>query len=303
MKISVVIPVFGDAASLREMVMRLCEISINNHYFLEVIIVDDGSHAAVWDDIKSLRDVFSYGRLVLVRLRENYGQAQATLQGMLYAKGEYLVTIDADLQHLPEFIPFLISELVSGGFDIVYARGRSGAGFLRRILSHVNRILSSPLGSSLRHASSFRAIDRVFFDKCVLGIPIFVINIDEFFYRFSPKWSCLDSPHEKRWSGRSSYSIARVFWYFFGSIFTARDFSRGVFVFSSLLIAVLLFSLSSGSEVFRVSLFVCGVFCLFSLFGRVFFNGFCSSRKVVVSDLYDFSPSLQESFDQVESLK
>ena len=116
MDISVIVPVYNEV----ENVARLCErlhtslARLGRAY--EIILVDDGSCDGTWDKLKE--QAAKIPHLRLIRLRRNFGQTAAMSAGMHQAKGEIMVTLDADLQNDPDDIPLLL-ERMDRGFDVV----------------------------------------------------------------------------------------------------------------------------------------------------------------------------------------
>jgi glycosyltransferase involved in cell wall biosynthesis len=101
---------------------------------VEIICVDDGSHDDTWAGLLAWQQRDS--RLQLVRLSRNFGHEAAILAGLKQAKGDAVITLDADLQDPPELIPALI-EKWQAGFDVVYAvrDDRSVDTWLKRVTS------------------------------------------------------------------------------------------------------------------------------------------------------------------------
>lgn len=114
--ISVVIPLFNEEQSLRELVDQLKStlVRLGGHY--ELIFVDDGSTDG---SFRVLRDLhFQNRRVKVIRFRRNYGKSAALMVGFQRAQGEFVVTMDADLQDDPAEIPNLINKLKTG-YDVV----------------------------------------------------------------------------------------------------------------------------------------------------------------------------------------
>jgi undecaprenyl-phosphate 4-deoxy-4-formamido-L-arabinose transferase len=157
MNVSVVIPVYRGARTLDLLVKRLGDVlpTVAGEY--EVILVNDGSPDDSWDVIARLAGRCPWVRGV--RLMRNYGQHNATLCGLRLAQYEVTVTMDQDLQHLPEDIPLLLAPL-QGGCDVVYGAPRKlPQGFIRNVLTaNIKRILASVMNvPSVRNISAFRA--------------------------------------------------------------------------------------------------------------------------------------------------
>jgi glycosyltransferase involved in cell wall biosynthesis len=114
--LSVVIPVFDEASSLRKLHTELSDVTRANDYEIEVIFIDDGSTDQSWPIIESL--AAADPRVHGIRFRRNFGKAAALSAGFGQARGELVVTLDADLQDDPQEIPGLRAE-IAGGYDVV----------------------------------------------------------------------------------------------------------------------------------------------------------------------------------------
>lgn len=114
-EVTVISPLFNESESLSELVRRISE-SLGRRRF-EIILVDDGSTDDSWETIRQLvaEDPI---RVAGLRHRRNFGKAEALATGFAEARGQYVVTIDADLQDDPAEIPALIQKLESG-YDLV----------------------------------------------------------------------------------------------------------------------------------------------------------------------------------------
>jgi glycosyltransferase involved in cell wall biosynthesis len=116
MKVSVVIPTYRNAGTLPELHRRLSGVLDQFTADWEVVLVDDASNDGTWQALEALHE--QDPRVKLVRFASNMGQHHATLCGIQRATGDYVVTIDDDLQNPPEEIPRLIAKL-DEGYDIV----------------------------------------------------------------------------------------------------------------------------------------------------------------------------------------
>lgn len=117
--LSIVVPVYNSASTLASLLDRLTQAisPITQRY--EIILIDDGSPDESWTVIQSLRE--TYGEhLVAVQLMRNYGQHNALMCGLGMARGEYVLTMDDDLQNPPEEIPKLLAHIKQHGLDLVY---------------------------------------------------------------------------------------------------------------------------------------------------------------------------------------
>lgn len=113
-EISVVIPLLNERDSLKELTARIGE-ALNGRKY-EVIFVDDGSNDGSWDEIETLSQQQNSVRGL--KLRRNYGKSSALQAGFKASIGQYVVTMDADLQDDPFEIPAMIERLKNGA-DLV----------------------------------------------------------------------------------------------------------------------------------------------------------------------------------------
>jgi glycosyltransferase involved in cell wall biosynthesis len=117
MDISIVIPAYNEEESLQELIQKLSHTLQTLDKECEIIIVDDGSTDETLSTLKKLkRDV---PLLKILSFRKNYGKSAALSEAFKWADGDYVITMDADLQDDPEEIPNLISTLESGNYDLV----------------------------------------------------------------------------------------------------------------------------------------------------------------------------------------
>lgn len=109
-------PLLNEAESLRELAENIHQ-AINTEYSYEVIFVDDGSTDGSWGVIEELSNLHENVRGI--RFRRNYGKSTALQKGFEIARGEFIATLDADLQDDPAEIPAMIQQLVDGDLDLV----------------------------------------------------------------------------------------------------------------------------------------------------------------------------------------
>ncbi|MDP2423969.1 MAG: glycosyltransferase family 2 protein [Bacteroidales bacterium] len=117
MDISIVIPLLNEQDSLAELVTWIEKVMKNNNFSFEIVLVDDGSTDHSWETIEQLASTRS--TIKAFKFRRNYGKSAALQQGFEAAKGEVIITMDADLQDSPEEIPELYRMIVEDGYDLV----------------------------------------------------------------------------------------------------------------------------------------------------------------------------------------
>jgi dolichol-phosphate mannosyltransferase len=177
-ELSVVIPVYNEEDNLPRLWPELRGVLEEMAVSFEVIFVDDGSRDRSAEIIRAMRE--ADGRVRLVRLKANAGETAATDAGFKAARGQRVVTMDADLQNDPHDIPALVQRLeqwdAATGWRI--ARG-DGDSIVRRISSRVANGMRNWLSDESIHDSgcTFRAFRR----ECLRGLVLY-----RGFHRFIP---------------------------------------------------------------------------------------------------------------------
>ena len=114
--LSIVIPVFNEEESLRPLYEEICEVVQANQYEMDLIFIDDGSTDTSWSVLEELAEKDS--RVRALKFRRNFGKAAALDAGFRAARGEQIMTLDADLQDDPNEIPRFLKKLDTG-LDVV----------------------------------------------------------------------------------------------------------------------------------------------------------------------------------------
>jgi len=141
--ISIVVPVYNEEESIETLYMEISE-SLKNYKF-EIIFVNDGSFDNSATVIKDI--INNNNNVYLIELYKNYGKSAALSEGFQYCNGDYVVTLDADLQDDPLEIPKLLDALTSSDFDIIsgWKKNRKdpfSKRFPSKIFNFVTRLLS-----------------------------------------------------------------------------------------------------------------------------------------------------------------
>ena len=207
--ISIVIPVFNGSNALKE----LC-LSINNTLStfcseFEIILVDDYSLDNSWEEIQSLCMLSPH--IKGVKLSKNFGQQNAVFCGLNYAKYDYIVTMDDDLQHNPEDIKLLFDK-IKEGYSVVY-------GYSKQIYAYKYRKLGSKLTNTLFNIiikkpknvniSSFRIMDKKIVDKIISNSKNYVY-ISAQTFRFTKNVTSIPIRTFKRKYGDSNYTFSKL---------------------------------------------------------------------------------------------
>lgn len=117
MDISIVIPLYNEADSLVKLHDWIKGVMQENKFSYEIIFINDGSTDNSWEVIETLKERSSAVRGI--KFRSNYGKSPALYCGFQAAKGDVVITMDADLQDSPDEIPELYRMIKEDGFDLV----------------------------------------------------------------------------------------------------------------------------------------------------------------------------------------
>lgn len=164
--LSVVIPVWKSTESLGLLTQRLAAVLDDERLTFEIIFVDDGSPAPTWDVIQQLTT--QYPAVRGIRLMRNFGQHNATLCGLRHSRGQWVATLDDDLQHPPEELPKLLTAARTERFDVLYGH------YAKKQHPHLRNLGSKAIGWLFQRAhhmptppTSFRLIRREVVDCLV----------------------------------------------------------------------------------------------------------------------------------------
>ena len=117
MNLSIVIPLLNEEESLNELHHWIAAVMQSNGFLYEILFIDDGSNDNSWEIIESLAR--AHAEVKGIRFLKNFGKSQALHAGFAMAKGDVVVTMDADLQDNPEEIPELYQMISEEGYDLV----------------------------------------------------------------------------------------------------------------------------------------------------------------------------------------
>jgi undecaprenyl-phosphate 4-deoxy-4-formamido-L-arabinose transferase len=209
-KLSVVIPVYNEESGLLPLFSRLYSALDELGLSYEVIFVDDGSHDR---SVAVLRGQFERRPQTtrIIVLARNAGQHMAILAGFAHSRGEYVVTLDADLQNPPEEIGKLVAAMDAGADYVGTVRVRrqdvywrkAASRMMNRIRERTTQIRITDQGCMLRgyHRSIVDAINRC------LEVSTFVPALG---YTFARNPVEIEVQHAERKVGQSKYSIYRL---------------------------------------------------------------------------------------------
>jgi len=208
MELSLVITVYNEEENMKLLLEQIA--AALNGFEYEVVIVDDGSTDATVSQLKKYGDA----HLKLVVFNSNYGQTAAMSAGISEASGEYIATLDGDLQNDPSDIPLMLHKLRTGDWDMVAGnrKNRKDGALLRKIPSKLaNRLIRKLTGITIQ---DYGCTLKVFKKEIAKNLGLYGE-----LHRFIPILAVLeggriidmDVKHHPRQYGKSKYGLGRTF--------------------------------------------------------------------------------------------
>ncbi|MCS7305238.1 MAG: glycosyltransferase family 2 protein [Thermoguttaceae bacterium] len=207
--LTIEIPVYGPPVVLPGLVERLAGVAGQLGLRWEVVLVDDASPYGAWEVIQSLHERYP-GQVQAVQLMRNFGQHNALMCGLRFARGQLIVTMDDDGQHPPEEIPKLLNTLQQTGADVVYGvpeRRRHpwwrnlGAWLVIRFFQWALQTRVTP--------SAFRLMRRPV-AEAILRYPYHFTHLDGLILWNTTRVAEVEVEHRPRQQGRSGYSFRKL---------------------------------------------------------------------------------------------
>jgi glycosyltransferase involved in cell wall biosynthesis len=206
-KLSLVICVYNEEDNVLPLAEQI-KVALSEYDF-EAIFVDDGSTDRTREKVRAIND----HRFILVELRKNFGQSSALQAGIDQATGEYIVTMDGDLQNDPLDIPFMLNQSIDNDIDVITGirNNRKDGMFLRKIPSKIaNAIIRSTTDVRIK---DYGCTLKLFKSEIAKSIKIYGE-----LHRFIPVLVALEGGtigqmevrHHARIHGKSKYGINRT---------------------------------------------------------------------------------------------
>lgn len=210
MKLSVVICVFNEELNIAPLSEQLnTSLGKIDH---DVIFVDDGSTDKTVQEIRKSQE--KYPQIRLVELRKNYGQSAALAAGIDFAQGDYIATMDGDLQNDPADIPGMLALCETGDYDVIAGKraNRKDKGLTRKlpsaianwIIRRATKLQIEDYGCTLRVFKSEIAKNLGLYGELHRFIPILA-------HLQGAKIHQVDVKHHPRIYGTSKYGLGRTF--------------------------------------------------------------------------------------------
>jgi len=241
-KFSIVIPVYKSAAILPRLIESLDEFFSEHHYRYEIILINDGSPDESWDVLQQLKQ--DRDDLVIVDLLRNYGQHSAVFCGFQLATGDFVITMDDDLQNPPSEIEPLIQK-ASEGYDVVFGKfDQKMHGLIRglgsKFIGWLNvKLFNKPAGLTL---TNFRIARREVIDA-VCSYRTSFPYIPGLLLLNGKTFGNVTVQHERREDGRSNYTAKKIAQLVWRIIFNYSSFPMRFVCVMGAVVAMLAFCL------------------------------------------------------------
>ncbi|MBK7214382.1 MAG: glycosyltransferase family 2 protein [Bacteroidales bacterium] len=206
---SIVVPVYNSESTLEALFSRVKQVFETLGKSFEVVFVDDCSKDKSWEVLSGIKSV-NPNLVVAIRLTRNYGQHNAVFCGFEYAKGDYIITLDDDLQVPPEEITKLIDKFKETDADLVYGYfGKKHHSVVRNVGSYFIKKSSRLLLQSPGEGSSFRLLSSEL-AKNLLKHNQHFLYIDELLLWYTGNIAFVQVEHQKRNISHSGYSTWKL---------------------------------------------------------------------------------------------
>ncbi len=217
-KISIVIPVYNASTVLIELQKRIDGVFKEINIPYQLVLVDDCSRDDSWSVIKEIKSQFPEN-ITAIRLAKNFGQHNAIACGFHYCSGDYIITMDDDLQHPPEEIPKLIKKATENGADVVYGiSDKYKRSLLRNTTSIVFKVTTKYTSASTGNGSPFRIIKKSIVKKIITHNQQFVF-IDELISWYTKNIEFVVVDHKASGLKASRYSGYKLMNLYFNLVF------------------------------------------------------------------------------------
>lgn len=206
---SIIIPVYNGEQTVENLYTRIKQF-FTDKYLYEVIFVYDCGKDNSWEVLLKIK-MQNPQNVKLIRLSRNYGQHNALICGFEYAKGDFIVTMDEDLQHAPEDIQKLIDKQNEMDYDVVYGKYeiRNHSGFRNAGSSMLKRIIDVGIPDIHPDYSAFRLIKAGIAKSCITMRNSYTF-LDGYISWITTNCSSCIVSHSERQGGVSAYTFSKL---------------------------------------------------------------------------------------------
>ena len=214
MDYSVIIPVYQGEKTLPILTKRIVDFFATHHFSFEIIFVADAPKDASVNVIEQLIKTSSE-KILLLELDKNCGQHTATICGIEKSAGDFIFTIDEDLQHSPEDFLALITKQKKENADVVYGiyKKRNHSWFRNFTSWFSKKMFIFFIPNFFFEFTSFRLIKHEIAKKCLLHNDLYPF-VDGILSMETKVIFAVEVNQQKKKSGKSGYSFQKLFFHF-----------------------------------------------------------------------------------------
>ena len=241
-KYSVVVPVYNGEHTIRELFLRIKHLFESTNTTFQVVFVEDCGQDNSWKVISDLKREYS-DQIIAVKLSRNFGQHNALLCGFNYVDGDFIITIDDDLQVPPEEIPKLIKKQRDSNSELVYGvYGNKKHNPFRNIGSNLVQKIIQHTFKAKGPITSFRLLS---FSLCerIRNHKQGFVYIEGLFFWHTENITRVEVEHRKRLVGKSNYSVGKLFRLAINLIFNFTTLPLRVIIGLGILFSIVSFAI------------------------------------------------------------
>jgi len=268
---SVVVPVFNSQDSLEELFARTDKMFAGLKKDYEMIFVEDGGSDGSWEVIKKIKSE-NPEKVKGIKLTRNFGQHNAVMCGFTHAQGNFIITIDDDLQIPPEEIVKLIDCYDRQKNDLVYGYfPKKQHSAVRNFGSKVIKKSTKVIYKAPGEGSSFRLMKRELV-KSILAHCQEFMYVDEILLWYTTNIGFVEVEHRKRVYNTSQYTTFDLFRMAFKLLVTTTDIPLKVMVYGGFISSLITF-----------------IFGFYFIFRKIFFKVPPGYTSIIVTILFSTS--------------
>lgn len=235
--ISIVSPVYRAEKMLHKLVSEIQKVMGELNLSYEIILVDDRSPDNSWQVMSELSQQFP--EVKSIRLSRNFGQHPTIMAGLTFAKGEWIVVMDCDLQDQPKEIKKLYQKAIEGNDIVLAQRENRKDGFLKKLSSKLFSMVYGYLTDSKfdNSVANFGVYNRKVIAE-VLAMKDYIKSFPLFVSWVGFKTTTAKVEHAERDSGTSSYSFSKLMSLAFNTVISFSNKPLKLFVKFGLIISI-----------------------------------------------------------------
>jgi glycosyltransferase involved in cell wall biosynthesis len=239
--LSFIIPVFHGEHTVHPLFKAIQRACNEYNYMFEVVFIWDCGPDNSWESILTLKHEFPT-EVKAIRLSRNFGQHNAIICGFAYASGDFMVTIDEDLQHNPDDIKLLVAKQMENDYDIVYGHYPDPQHtWFRNVMSKMLReILVKGIPNLNKDYSAYRLIKRDL-ALATLEMQNSYTFLDGYISWLTSNVDSVKVSHNSRLDGESSYTMMKLIRHSLNIFVAFSDLPIKLVVYLSLLFFIFTF--------------------------------------------------------------